>query len=61
MGTGSEEIIVNSVPAAAVVYRAKVHDREALATFARELIAAGYRVAGIIQKPCFDAQGRRVR
>jgi len=49
------------VQAAAVIYRSDVHDRRALANFAWELAASGYRVGGMIQEADYDTQGRRVR
>lgn len=49
------------IHAAAVVYRAGEHDRQALADFARELAAAGYQVGGVVQEVFHDEQGRRSR
>ena len=49
------------ITAAAVVYRANEHDRQALADFARELAPAGYRVGGVVQEVFHDKQGRRTR
>jgi nucleoside-triphosphatase THEP1 len=46
---------------AAVVYEPDEHDRQALANFARELAAQGYRIGGMVQEAFFDAQGRRER
>jgi nucleoside-triphosphatase THEP1 len=47
------------IHAAAIVYRHDVHDRLALADFARELAEAGCRVAGVVQEVFHDEQGRR--
>jgi len=47
------------IHAAAVVYRADDHDRQALADFARELADSGCRLGGMVQEVFFDDQGRR--
>ena len=47
------------IQAAAVVFRKDDHDREALATFARELAGSGCRIGGMVQEAFFDEQGRR--
>ena len=49
------------IRAAAVVYRPTQHDRQALANFARDTAASGYRVGGVVQEVFVDDQGRRTR
>jgi nucleoside-triphosphatase THEP1 len=49
----------NEIRAAAVVYWPNEHDRDALAVFARELAASGYRIGGVVQEVFVDDRGRR--
>ena len=56
----SDTVSINpEIRAAAVVYRPDDHDRQALATFARELADCGSSVGGVVQEVFVDDQGRR--
>lgn len=51
----------DEIRTAAVVYGPETADRQAVATFAKDLQALGVRVGGVIQEAFFDEAGRRCR